>query len=63
MVEPVNPKLLQAVLERDAERERRIHFQRAAGALKLRCEKLQQQVRQLTLDKAVQTARRPAERA
>jgi hypothetical protein len=57
MVEQVDPRLLKLVMERDQEREQRIHFQRAAHALKVQNEKLRRQMRQLTLDHAATTNR------
>jgi hypothetical protein len=52
MVEQPNPKLLKVVMERDGERERRIHFQRAAHLLKVQNEQLRRQVQRLTRDHA-----------
>jgi hypothetical protein len=50
MVEQPNPQLLRAVMERDAERERRIHFQRAAHALKVQNSELRRRIQRLTRD-------------
>ena len=52
MVEEVHPQLLKAVQERDKERLARIKFQRMALGLRLQNTRLQNQVRQLTTDKA-----------
>jgi hypothetical protein len=59
LVELPDPRLLRAIQERDQEREQRIRFQRAAQALKNRCDQLQRQVQRLTTDRAA-IANRPS---